>query len=450
MQVSVESPSNLGRKLTISVPSEKIESAILVRVQELTKKVKVDGFRPGKVPAKVVEQKFGAGIREEITRDMLQSSLFDAIKEKDLKPAGQPLVEPGEMKAGQNFEFTATFDVFPEIEITEIPGTEVEQYNATVAQSDIDATVKKLQEQNRTWKDVERSAANGDKVIIDFDGYKNGEAFDGGKSENFELELGSGSMIPGFESQIEGMNPSEEKDLEITFPEDYGHKDLAGQDVVFKIKLHTVRESALPEIDADFVKQFDVEDGSVEAFLADVKKNMERELAKALVSMNKDKVFEAFLACNACDVPKALMDNEIKGLKEDMIRRVFGNQQVDPSKLPNLPDDMFIEQAKKRVQLGLAFSEYVKLHDLKAEAGRVDEALQTLAQSYDKPQELLDWYRASKERMENIESSVLEEVAVEKMLESAKQVLVEKDYDAVMNPKPEPKENNDSVEDDKA
>lgn len=257
-------------------------------------------------------------------------------------------------------------------------------------------------------------------------------------------------MIPGFESQIEGMNPSEEKDLEITFPEDYGHKDLAGQDVVFKIKLHTVRESALPDVNAEFVQQFDIEDGSVEAFLADVKKNMERELSKALVNMNKDKAFEAFLKVNTCDVPKALIENEIKGLKEDMIKRVFGNQKVDPSKVPNLPDDMFIEQANKRVQLGLVFSEYVQVHDLKADPKRVDETLQSLAQSYDKPEELLDWYRGSKERMEQIESSVLEELAVEKILESAKQVFIKKDYDSVMNPKPESQETEDTAEDDKA
>jgi trigger factor len=450
MQVSVESPSNLGRKLTISIPSDKIESAVSIRVQDLTKKVKVDGFRPGKVPAKVVEQKYGAGIREEVTHDLLQSSLFEAIKEQDLKPAGQPFVEPGDMKPGQNFEFTATFDVFPEITVKEIDGSDVEQYQSAVAQSDVDNTVKKLQEQHLVWNDVERAAASGDKVVIDFDGYKNGEPFDGGKSENFDLELGSASMIPGFESQIEGMNPSEEKDLEITFPEDYGHKDLAGQDVVFKIKLHTVRESALPDVNAEFVQQFDIEDGSVEAFLADVKKNMERELSKALVNMNKDKAFEAFLKVNTCDVPKALIENEIKGLKEDMIKRVFGNQKVDPSKVPNLPDDMFIEQANKRVQLGLVFSEYVQVHDLKADPKRVDETLQSLAQSYDKPEELLDWYRGSKERMEQIESSVLEELAVEKILESAKQVFIKKDYDSVMNPKPESQETEDTAEDDKA
>tara|TARA_B110000879_G_scaffold170093_1_gene220335 strand:+ start:554 stop:1915 length:1362 start_codon:yes stop_codon:yes gene_type:complete len=437
MQVSVESSSNIGRKLTISIPSDKIESAVLVRINELSKKVKVDGFRPGKVPTKVVEQRFGAGIREEVTRDLLQTSLFDVIKEKELQPAGTPFVEPGEIKLGKDFEFTATFDVFPEISITEIDGVDVEQTTAEVTQSDIEATVEKLLEQHKVWNDVERAAKSGDKVVLDFDGYKDGEVFDGGKSENFDLELGSGSMIPGFELQVEGMKPGEEKEFEIKFPEEYGHKELAGQDVVFKIKLHTILESALPKLDADFVKQFDIEDGSVDAFLSDVKKNMDRELEKALNNLNKDKVFEAFLEKNTCDIPKALIDNEIKGLKEDMIRRVFGEQKVDMSKVPQLPDDMFLEQANRRVQLGLIFAEYVKVHEISANAERVAAWLENLALSYDRPQELRDWYRGSKERMQTIESAVLEEQAVEKMLEAGKVTFVEKDYDSVMNPKNE-------------
>ena len=439
MQVSVESSSNIGRKLTISIPSEKIESAVLVRVNELSKKVKVDGFRPGKVPAKVVAQRFGAGIREEVTHDLLQKSLFDAIKEKELQPAGTPFVEPGEIKSGEDFEFTATFDIFPEIEITELEGVEIEQATASVAQADIDSTVEKLLDQHKEWADVEREAKDGDKVVIDFDGYKDGEQFDGGQSENFDLELGSGSMIPGFEAEIEGMKPEEEKEFNITFPAEYGHKDLAGQEVTFKVKLHTVRESARPELNEEFIKQFEIKDGTVEAFLEDVKNNMERELDKALTNMNKEKVFEAFLEKNLCDMPQALVDNEIKGLKEDMIQRVFGNQQVDPAKLPQLPDEMFLEQAKRRVHLGLLFSEYVKLHELKADEERVGAMLETLALSYQDPEELRTWYRGSKERMQNLESAVLEEMAVEKMMEAAKTVMVEKDYDSVMNPKPEPK-----------
>lgn len=437
MQVSVESSSNIGRKLTISIPSDKIESAVLVRINELSKKVKVDGFRPGKVPAKVVAQKFGAGIREEVTHSLLQASLIEVLEEKKLQPAGTPKIEPGEIKSGHDFEFTATFDVFPDIAIVELDGVDVEQATASVAQTDIDSTIDKLLEQRKEWHSVEREARNGDKVVIDFDGYKDGKAFDGGKAEGFDLELGSGSMIPGFEAEVEGLKLGEEKEFNITFPKEYGHKDLAGQEVTFKIKLHKVSESAKPELNEEFVKQFDLKESGVEAFLEDVKKNMERELDKALTNMNKEKVFEAFLVKNPCDVPQALIDNEIQGLKKDMLQRVFGNQKVDLSKLPQLPDSMFVEQAKRRVHLGLLFSEYVKLHDLKPDQERVDAMLETLALSYQDPEELKSWYRGSKDRMQNLESAVLEEMAVEKMLQAAKVIHVEKDYEAVMNPKPE-------------
>ena len=434
MQVSVESPSNLGRKLTISVPADKIESAVSNRVKDLAKKVRIDGFRPGKVPTKVVEQRFGKGIREEVAHDLLKSSLFEALQEQQLNPAGTPSVESGEIIAGQDFQFTATFEVFPQIELQDLSGVEVEQIEAQVSQEDIDGMILKLREQNKAWNEVARAAQSGDKANISFDGYKDGQQFEGGKAENFDLELGSGSMIPGFEDQIIGMSAGDAKEITVTFPADYGHEDLAGAEAMFKIDMHQVQEGGLPEINEEFVSKF-VDDGSVESFQNDVKTNMERELERSLTAQNKEKVFAAFLEKNPCELPTALVDSEIKSLKEDMIKRVFGNQKVDASKLPPLPDDMFIEQAKKRVQLGLLFAEYIKSNDMKPDSDKVDAWLDKLSQSYDKPDELKAWYRSSKDRMAEIESVVLEEQAVEKMLTVATVKTVAKDYDAVMNPK---------------
>ena len=450
MQVSVESPSNLGRKLIITVPSEKIESAVSTKVLEMSKKVKIDGFRPGKVPKKVVEQRYANGIRAEVAHELLQKSLFQAINDKELKPAGTPSVEPGEIKAGHDFEFTASFDVLPEISIKEIDGAEVEQFTAKVESPDIESTINKLLEQHKVWNEAERAAQNGDKVKIDFDGYKNSEQFEGGKAENFDLELGSGSMIPGFESQIEGMKVGEDKDLAITFPEDYNHADLAGQDVIFKIKLHSVLEGSKPELNDEFVKQFNTKDGGVEVFKEDVLKNMERELSKSLNNQNKEKIFEAFITANPCELPQPLVDNEIEGLKKDMISRVFGNQKVDASQLPNLPSEMFSEQAKRRVHLGLLFAEYIKTHELKADSERVDAWLERESLGYDKPQELIDWHKSSKERLSQVEYTVLEDMAVEKMLESAKVINIDKDYDSVMNPASAPvAEKSESKDEDK-
>ncbi len=435
MQVSVETTSGLGRKMTIQVPAQKIDVEFDKRIKDIAKQVKIDGFRPGKVPMQVIKQRYADRIKAEVAQEVMQSSLFEALKEQEITPAGMPQVEPGNVEAGQDFQYIATFEVFPEVTVEELDGAAVKQVAASVADSDVDNMLDKLRAQHKDWVVCERESQEGDKIDIDFEGFIDGVAFEGGKASHFELELGSKSMIPGFEEGLVGLKAGDEKDLMVTFPENYGKEELQGKEACFKIKLHKVTEGQLPEIDEVFIKKFESKASDAEGFKAEIKLNMTRELNKQILQTNKDNVFTAILEKNAFDLPKALIDREVGQLKQDMVRRVFGNNQPKDMKMPNLPDDMFIDQAKRRVQLGLIISEYVKKHQLKATPERVEAWLKVHAEGYDNPEEVIKWYQSSKDRMTEVEAVVVEDQVMEKMLESAKVEAVEETYDSVMNPK---------------
>jgi trigger factor len=305
----------------------------------------------------------------------------------------------------------------------------------------------KLSEQHKVWAQTDGVSKSGSKVDIDFDGFVDGVAFEGGKAEHYELVLGEGSMIPGFEEGIEGLKSGDEKDISVTFPGDYNQADLAGKDAIFKIKLHKVFEGSLPEVNDELAEKFGVKEGGVEKFKSDIRNNMERELERQTTQVNKEKAFDLFLEKNPVDLPKALVDKEVEHLRKDMLQRVFGNQPVDASKLPQLPASMFDIQAKRRVHLGLVFSEFVKVHELKPTPEKVDVFLEKMASSYEKPEEVIDWYRGNQERMGEIEAAVLEEIAVEKMTENLKITEEKMDYNSVMNPpKPETQDNENKAE----
>lgn len=442
MQVSVETTSGLGRKLTVQVSASEVDKEFDKRVSQMAKQAKIDGFRPGKIPERVIKQRFGARLKAEVAQEVMQSTLYEALKEKELTPAGMPSVEPGEVDSGQDFEYIATFEVFPEITVNELDGAKVEQVSAEVKEADVQEMLDKLRSQQKEWIDVDKASANGDKMDIDFEGFIDGEAFEGGKAEHFELELGSKSMIAGFEEGLEGLKAGDKKDLVVTFPADYGKEELQGKEATFKITVHAVKEGQLPEVDEEFIKKFESKSDTVEGFKDEIKNNMIRELVRQLSQVNKDKVFSAILDKNEIELPKALLDREIQQLKQEMMQRVFGSQQPKGMKMPNLPDDMFIEQAKRRVHLGLLISEYVKKHELKADSEKVDAWLETHAQSYDNPEEVKTWYRSNKERMTEIEAVVVEDQVMDKMLESASVEATEQSYDEVMNPQQEAEASN--------
>ncbi|MDR3443385.1 MAG: trigger factor [Legionella sp.] len=435
MQVSVETLKGLERKVTISVPTEKVEEEVSLRLKNLAKKVKVDGYRPGKVPMQVVTSRYSDGVREEVAREMVQSTLFEALQTNELVPAGYPFVEPEQIKKGQDFIFTATFEIMPEFDVAELNQAPVELCKSEVTDKDVQEMLDKLLEQNKEWHDISRAVKKDDKVVIDFQGFLDGTLFEGGSAEGHELVIGSGSMIPGFEDGMIGQSKDKPFDITVKFPEDYGHKDLAGKEAVFKITIHNVLEGKLPALDDAFAVKFNIKDGGVDALKKDIKENMTRELERRVSMMNREKLFDALMEVNKVDLPLALIDKEIEHLKHDMYHRLFGHEHHENETVPDFPRELFEEQAKRRVHLGLLFSEYVKKHQIVADKDKVNAMIEKFAGAYEDPDELRAWYQSSQEHLAEIEALVMEEVVADKIAADAKLKYKAKDYDSVMNPK---------------
>ncbi|KTC81734.1 trigger factor [Legionella cincinnatiensis] len=436
MQVSVETLKGLERKVTISVPAEKVEEEVSLRLKNLARKVKIDGFRPGKVPLHVVTNRYSNSVREEVARDMVQSTLYEALQKNELVPAGYPSVEPEQLEKGKDFKYSATFEVMPVFEIVELNQALVELSRSEVTDKDVEHMVDKLREQNKVWDEVSRAAKNGDKVVIDFAGFLDDKPFDGGSAENHELTLGSGAMIPGFEEGIIGNKKEKPFDIKVNFPADYGHKELAGKEAVFKITIHKIMEGKLPELDDAFAEKFNIKEGGVDALKKDIKENMTRELERRVSMMNREKMFDKLMEVNEVQLPLALIDKEIEHLKHDMYHRIFGHEHHENEKIPDFPRELFEEQAKRRVHLGLLFSEYVKKHQIVPDKDKVNAMIEKFAGAYENPDELRSWYQNSKEHMAEIEALVLEEMVADKIAEGAKIEYKSKDYESVMNPKP--------------
>ena len=435
MQVSVETLNGLERKLTISVPFEKIEAEVNLRLRNMAPKAKVHGFRAGKVPAAVIKQRYSEGVRQDVAREMVQSTLFEALKANDLSPAGYPTVEPEPIVAGSDFKYTAVFEIFPEIHINELTPTDsIDIVRAEVADSDLATMLDNLRGQNKDWVSVSRAVQTGDKVVIDFKGFLGDEAFEGGSAEKYALEIGSGSMIPGFEDGLIGAKKDKPCEIKVTFPADYGHNALAGKEARFEISVHDVLEGQMPELNEAFAEKFNIKTGGADALKKDIKENMIRELERRVGSMNRNVIFDALLAKNKFDVPAALVDQEIEHLKHEMYHQIFGHNHSDDEKIPDFPRALFEEKAIHRVRLGLLFSEYVKKHEIIVEPSRVDAMIEKLASAYEDPAELRGWYKESTERRAEIEALVMEEIVSEKILASAKAVEKMMTYDQVVNP----------------
>ncbi len=435
MQVSVETLSGLERMVTISVPTEKVEEEVSLRLKNLARKAKVDGFRPGKVPFDVVKKRYSDSVREEVAREMVQSTLYEALQQNELVPAGFPFIEPEPIEAGKDFKYSAKFEIFPIFDIAELNKADVELAQSEVIDTDVTEMITKLREQNKGWTEVSRAAQNGDKVTIDFEGFLDDKAFDGGSAKGHELVLGSGSMIPGFEEGIIGGELNKQFDIKVNFPEDYGHDELAGKEAVFKITVTKVMEGTLPELDDAFAAQFNIKDGGIDALTKDIKNNMVRELERRVSSMNRETLFNKLMELNKIDLPMALIDKEIEHLKHDMYHRVFGHEHKDDEQIPDFPRELFEEQAQRRVHLGLLFSEYVKKHNISPEQEKIDATIERFASAYENPDELRSWYKNSKEHMAEIESLVMEEMVAEKIAADATVRYTNMDYDSVMNPK---------------
>lgn len=438
MQVSVETTSGLERRLTITISSQTIDGEINKRLQDMSRRVRLDGFRPGKVPMKVVKRRYGQSARQEVLGEQMQQAFVEAITQEKLNPAGAPRVEPKTDEDGKDFEFVAIIEVYPEITLTEsFDSIEIARPVAEVTDADIDEMVETLRTQSKTFETVERAAESGDQIVFDYvgtfaSGEQDGEEFAGGKAENSTLELGSGRMIPGFEDGLVGVSAGEEKTLELTFPEDYQSEELKGQAVEFACKIHEVKAPQLPELDATFFERFGVTDGGQDEFRAEVRKNMERELRQAVKGKVKNQVMEGLLNTHEIEVPSPLVAQEIDRMREQAVQQFGGAQGgFDPKQLPA---ELFEADAKKRVALGLLVGEVVKQREVKVDDDRVRAMIEEMASAYQEPQQVIDWYYSNEEQLSQVKYVVLEEQVVDTILESAKVSETESSYQDAIKP----------------
>ena len=432
MQVSVETTKGLERRLTISVPAETVDVEVKNRLRQVSKTQRINGFRPGKVPPSVIQKRYGKSVRQEVAGEIMQRSFVDAIVAEKINPAGRPSFVAKSNEDGKELEFEATFEIYPEVELKDLEKIAVERPDVEVTDKDLDEMFETLQKQHQTWKENKRNTKTGDKLTLDFTGRVDGEEFEGGKAEGFELELGAGRMIPGFEKAITGMKSGEEGTIQVTFPEDYHAENLKGKDAEFDVVIHKTEGPVLPKVDDEFAKLFGVEEGGVEALREEVSKNMARELTQAVKAKVKEQVLDGLLAGHKVGLPSALVAQEVDVLRQQAMQRFQG--QMDPKNLPELPSDMFTEQAERRVKVGLLLGEVIKVNELKVNDAKVDEMIATAASAYEDPKEVIEYYANNKELMQQMQNVALEEQAVELLVETAKVKNKKAKFKDIMNP----------------
>ncbi|PCJ48158.1 MAG: trigger factor [Gammaproteobacteria bacterium] len=433
MQVSVETTTGLERKMTVGIPSSSIDSEVNKKLQELSRTQKMAGFRPGKIPMSVIRKRFGGHVQQDVMREAMQRSYFDAVNQEKLQPAGQPLIEPGAIEKGKDFEFVATFEVFPEISINSFADLKIEKPVAEILDKDLDTMLSTLQKQRGTWEPIKRMAKKEDMVIIDFDGTVDGESFEGGSAEDFSLILGSDSMIPGFEKQLLKVKKDAEVDVNVTFPEDYQSTEVAGKDALFKVVVKEVKGLTLPKLDEEFVKLFGIDDGNVEQLKKEIKNNMQRELDLTLKAKAKSNVLESLNEANDTDLPRALIDQEIDGLRKQAMNQFSQGREGNVADLPEMPAALFEDQAKTRVKLALLVSEVIKVNEIIVDPDRVKETIESAAAAYDEPEQMVSWYYSNQQQLAQVESSVIEDQVVDFILDAAKVTEKKFSFDELMN-----------------
>ncbi|MCZ6892755.1 MAG: trigger factor [Gammaproteobacteria bacterium] len=433
MQISVEKSSALERRVTVEVPEERIEEQIDSRLQNLRKSVRIDGFRQGKAPLKVVRQRFGERVRAEIVGEMLQSTIAEAITSEDLKPAGQPVIDPVSSAPGKGLTYTATFEVYPEIDLAPVEQLDIEKYNCEIDEKDVDAMIERLREQNREWLAVERPSQEGDQLNINFEGTVDGESFDGGTGDGFDLMLGTGTMIEGFEAQLTGKSAGEQVGMDLRFPEEYRNEDLAGKAVKFEVTVNKVSEPVLPEVNGAFMEKFGGKDGDMGKFRAEVRENMEKERERALRQRLTNEVLEKINAANDVDVPASLVKGESQRLAQQMAQE-FMMRGVNPAVAGEELEGAIKQRAENRVKLGLIMAEIIKTAELKAPPEKVREMIEKMASSYEDPAAVVKYYYDNAEQLQQVEGTCLEEEAVNWIAERAILTETRISFDALMDP----------------
>jgi len=421
MAVTVETLEKLERKMTLTLPVNVIQSEVDARLKKLARTVKMDGFRPGKVPMNVVAQRYGYSVHYEVMNDKVGEAFASAANEAKLRVAGQPRITEKEEAPEGELAFDAVFEVYPEVQIGDLTTAEVEKLTSEVSDAAIDKTIDILRKQRRTFaqRAMDAAAQDGDRVTVDFEGKIDGETFSGGKAEDFQFLVGEGQMLKEFEDAVRGMKSGESKTFPLAFPEDYHGKDVAGKTADFMVTLKKIEAAHLPEVNEALAKSLGIEDGTVEGLRADIKKNLEREVKFRLLARNKQAVMDALIAKAELDLPKSSVQAEVARLLEGARAELKQRGIKDAENAP-IPDDVFLPQAERRVRLGLVVAELVRANDLHAKPEQLKAHVEELAGSYEKPADVMRWYFSDNRRMAEVEAVVIENNVTDFVLGQAK------------------------------
>lgn len=432
MQISLEAVSPLSRRMTVKVPGEKLLAEIEQRFKKVARTARIDGFRPGKVPANVLQKHYGPAVREEAINQLISSSLYEAFQQENLSPAGRPSIESIKDDVADILEYVASFEIFPDVKPVAFKGTKLNKTVAQVTDADIDQVIDRLRKQYATWHDSAAAAVDGDRLIIDCEGSLNGQVFTEGTAKGMNLILGSKSTIPGFEEGLLGATVGSERVLDLTFPADYHVSKLAGQQVTFKIQIQKIEKAELPELNDELAKRLHVKSGDLAGLRSEVRTTLERELHNKLRNELKQQVMDALLEQNNFEVPHVLVHEEAHRLQHQMHDRMQAHDKKNKH-AHDMPISLFEDQAKRRVKLGLLLPELVKEYDIKLNDEKVKQVIQRIAESYEDPEELARWYYQDKERLAELQAVALEEQLVEKLVEVADVTEKTLNYSEAMN-----------------
>ncbi len=432
MQVTVETTQGLERKVKVQVPEDRIQGEISKRLTNIAQKARLPGFRPGKAPMKVIAQRFGKQVREEVVGEIVQSSFQDAIVQESLRPVGTPTIDPLEWESGSGVAYTAVFDVYPEVSLPPIDSLKIARPEAEVGDGDVDRMLERLRKQRRRWESVQRAATPGDRVVVDFQGTCDGEARDDLKTDGYAVELGAGQLFKQLEDSLLGTEAGQELSLDLHFPSDFGAGELAGKPVHFEVKVNTVEEPVLPEIDDEFATGFGVKEGGIEKLKSEIRDNMQRELEEGIRSTTKQRVMEALLAGRNLDLPESLIEREVQRSLEQR-RLELSHSGIDTSEIELDPED-FKQAAGRRVSLGLLVGELIKENGIKADPNEVRARIDSIASTYEDSGEVVRWYYSEPARLSEVESTVLEDTVVTWILDRATVVPEAPSFDELLNP----------------
>lgn len=415
MQVSVEQTSELKRKMKVQVPEEAIQSECAKRIDTLARKAKIDGFRPGKVPVGVIRKRYGDSVRNEVVGELIRSSLLDAFKDYEIRPAGVPYIESTVDEAGRGLEFEASFEIYPNVQIGSFKDLNIVRPVCVISESDIDAMIEKLRHQRRTWVPKEREAIENDKLTLSLTSTIDGEILNGGAVDDYEIEIGARQMIPGFEQNLIGLKAGSEKTFALNFPEDYNNQKYAGKLAEFKVRVKKVEDTVAPDFDQELIKQLGVESGDAGEFRRSLKETMEFEKNREIRSRTKAAVIDAILKAHAVPLPEIMIDQEIEALKKQHASQHAGCETEHGEH----QQSYYESQARRRVKLGLLLNEIVVRNKLEADKSRVRRMVESLAHTFKAPDEVVNWYYSNPKQLQPIENVALEDQIVELILESA-------------------------------